>query len=294
MKNMGNNIITLTTDWGSSDNYAAIFKAHLYRENPKAKIVDVTHEVRKNNPIDAAFLVKTMYHYFPKNSIHIVDVNNLAYNENKYRQTLKSGQSVDTLNFTHYLAFRYDEHFFMCENNGMVSLLCNENEINEIVRILPNKKYENFHTFKAIPYWADAAAKLAKGENLLDIGEKYDIEHVELLKMPKAFRQHGDKNKIDFCCQYVDSYGNMITNLHKSLFDEVADGRTTFDFYCTQRGTKKNRRISADYNDKCGDEFMFLFGHSQYLEICSTNYAPIAKILRAESLNFKFTVTFGR
>jgi S-adenosylmethionine hydrolase len=291
---MSNNIITLTTDWGNSDNYAAIFKAHLYRKNPNAKIIDVTHDIKKKNIIDSAFLVKTMYHYYPKNSIHIIDVNNLApYNENKYCQTLKSGQSTESLHFTHYLAFRYDEHYFMCENNGIISLLCNINEISEVVKILPNKMYENFHTFKAIPYWVDAATKLAKGENLLSIGEKYDIEHLELLKIPIAFSPHGQKDKIAFCCQYIDSYGNAITNLHKNFFEKVADGRTTFDFYCTQIGIKKNRKISTDYNDKFSNDFMLLFGHSQYLEICSgKDYAPIAKMLRAESLNLDFTITF--
>jgi len=289
---MSNNIITLTTDWGIGDNYAAIFKAHLYQENPNAKIIDITHEVRKNAIIDAAFLAKTMYCYFPKNSIHIIDVNNLAFcNENEYRKKLKLKQSVDSLHFTHYLAFRYDEHYFMCENNGIISLLCNTNEIKEIVKILPNKTYENFHTFKAIPYWVNAATKLAKGENLLSIGEKYKIEHIELLKIPMAYNPYGQKDKIAFCCRYVDSYGNIITNLHKNFFDKIADGRTTFDFYCTQIGIKKNRKISTDYNDKFSDEFMLLFGHSQYLEICM-KYAPFAKILRAESLNLEFTITF--
>jgi len=290
---MNNNIITLTTDWGSSDNYAAIFKAHLYRENPDAKIVDVTHDVRKNAIMDAAFLVKTMYNYFPKNSIHIVDVNFLAaYNENKYRQTLKIEHSIENLHFTHYLAFQYDGHYFMCENNGIISLLCNTNEINEIVKILPNETIKNFPAFKAIPYWADAAAKLAKGNDLLSIGEKYDMEHLELLKQPMAFSPIGQKDRIVFRSQYIDSYGNIITNLHKNFFDKIADGRTTFDFHCTQLGTKKNRKISADYNDRLGDSFILLFGHSQYLEI-SARYAPFAKILRAESLNLEFIIIFG-
>jgi len=289
---MSNNIITLTTDWGSSDNYAAIFKAHLYRENPSAKIVDVTHDVRKNAITDAAFLVKTMYQYFPKNSIHVVDVNFLAvYNENKYRQTLKTENSTESLHFTHYLAFQYDGHYFLCENNGIISLLCNINEIKEIVKISPNITAENFHTFRAIPYWINAAAKLAKGENLLSIGEKYDISHLELLKESMAFSPPKQKDKIVFRSQYIDSYGNIITNLHKSFFDKVADGRMVFDFYCTQIGSKKKRRISMDYNDKSSDEFILLFGHSQYLEI-STRYAPFAKIFRAESLNLEFIITF--
>lgn len=286
------NIITLTTDWGNSDNYAAIFKAHLHRENADAKIMDVTHDVKKNSIADAAFLVKTMYHYFPKNSIHIIDVNFLLeYNETKYRQALKAGQNTENLCFTHYLAFHYNEHYFMCENNGIISLLCNPNEINEIVKILPDKDYSHFQTFKAISYWVNAAAKLASGKNLLAIGEKYDLKNIELLKEPAAFCPPMQKDRIVFHAQYIDSYGNIITNLHKSFFDKVAGRRTTFDFYCTPLGTQTKRRISADYNDKSDTQLILLFGHSQYLEI-GVKYAPFAKILRAESLNFEFTITF--
>ena len=291
---MNQNIITLTTDWGSSDNYAAIFKAHIYRKNPDVKMVDVTHDVKKNAIMDAAFLVKNMYHYFPKNSIHIVDVNCLSsYNENKYRRALKMKHSIEDFHFTHYLAIIYDEHYFFCENNGIISLLCNVNEIKNIVRIFPNKTVENFHTFKAISYWADAAAKLAKGENLLSIGEKYQPEKIELLKKSMAFSPPGQQDRIVFHSQYIDSYGNIITNLPKSLFDKVAGGRATFDFYCTQIGIKEKRRISIDYNDILGDQFILLFGHTQYLEIL-VRYAPFAQILRAESLNLEFSITFSQ
>ncbi len=290
---MINNIITLTTDWGYSDNYTAIFKAHLYREKPDIKIVDITHDVKKNAITDAAFLVKTAYHHFPKNSIHIIDVNFLAfYNENQYRKALKTEKSVESLNFTHYLAFCYDGHYFLCENNGIISLLCDTDKITEIVKIPPDDLQADFHSFKAIAYWVKAATRLAKGDNLHAIGEKYNTEHIELLKAPTAFTPHGQQDRIVFCSQHIDSYGNIITNLHKDFFDKVADGRTTFDFYCTQTGLKKKRRISREYNDKADDQLILLFGHSQYLEI-SARYAPFAKILRAESLTLEFTITFS-
>ena len=291
---MNDNIVTLTTDWGNSDNYTAIFKAHLYREYSDIKIVDVTHNVKKNTIIDAAFLVRTMYFHFPKNSIHIVDVNFLAtHNERKYQQILKKEHSTESLNFTHYLAFTYDGHYFMCENNGIIPLLCDVNQINTIVKLPFDETYSNFHSFKAIPYWARAAASLARTNDLISIGESYNIEDIEMSKMPIAFAPRGQNDKIIFHSQHIDSYGNIITNLHKDLFDEVADGRKVFDFYCTQTGTQNKRRISIDYNDKhrYDDQLMFVFGHSQHLEICA-RYAPIAKILKAEFFNMEFTINF--
>jgi S-adenosylmethionine hydrolase len=290
---MNNHIVTLTTDWGNADNYTAIFKAHLYREYQHINIVDVTHEVKKNTIQNAAFLVKTMYHYFPEKTIHVIDVNFLSpYNEPKYRETLKKGQSSDLLNFTHYLAFCYDEHYFLCENNGIISLLCNIDAITEIVKILPCETFEHFYTFKAIPYWVKAVASLAKENPLSSIGEKYDLQHIERLRMPVAITPDGQKDKIIFHSQYIDSYGNIITNLHKDFFNKIADGRTTFDFYCTQMGTRKKRKISMEYNNDSEERLIFLFGHSQYLEI-SARYVPFAKMLRTEFLNLEFTITFS-
>jgi S-adenosylmethionine hydrolase len=290
---MDNNTVTLTTDWGNADNYAAIFKAHLYREYQHINVVDVTHEVKKNTIRDAAFLVKTMYHYFPKKSIHVIDVNFLApYNEPKYREILNRGQSPDLLRFTHYLAFCYDEHYFLCENNGIVSLLCNIDAITETVKILPCETFKHFYSFKAIPYWVKAAASLARGNELNSIGEKYDLQHIERLKIPVAFSPAEQKNKIVFHSQYIDSYGNIITNLHKDFFNKIADGRTTFDFYCTQMGIKKKRKISKEYNNNSEERLIFLFGHSQYLEILA-RYVPFAKIFRTEFLNLEFTITFS-
>jgi S-adenosylmethionine hydrolase len=289
---MNNNTVTLTTDWGSSDNYIAIFKAHLYREYQDIKIVDVSHEVKKNTIRDAAFLVKHMYCYFPKKSIHIIDVNFLSsYNEPQYRKVLKAKQPAECLNFTHYLAFLYDEHYFLCENNGMISLLCEIDAITEIVKISPCKEYELFHSFKAIPYWVKAATSLAKGEALSSIGEKYDIQDIELLKIPSAFTPRDQKDKIIFHSQYIYSYWNIVTNLHKDFLDKIANGRTTFDFYCTQLGIKKRRRISQTYNNISDERLILLFGHSQYLEIAA-KYVPFAKILRTDFFNLEFTITF--
>jgi S-adenosylmethionine hydrolase len=290
---MDNNSVTLTTDWGETDNYAAIFKAHLYREYQDINIVDVTHEVRKNKIRDAAFLVKTMYHYFPPKSIHVIDVNFLTpVNETKYRERLKTGLSPDLLNFTHYLAFCYNEHYFLCENNGIIPLLCDINTITEIVKISPCEKYEHFYSFKAISYWVKTAASLAKGNELNSTGEKYDLQQVEVSRIPAAFTPAYEKDKIVFHSQYIDSYGNIVTNLHRNFFDKIADGRTTFNFYCTQLGSIKKRKISKEYNNYFDERLIFLFGHSQYLEI-SARYVPFAKILRTEFLDLEFTITFS-
>ena len=288
---MKNNIITLTTDWGNADNYAAIFKAHLYREIPDARMVDVTHLLRKHAIADAAFLVKTMYHYYPKNSVHIIDVNQISMgNGSVFLNTLKANGDTEELAFTHHLAFRYDGHYFLCANNGIVALLCDIDKIEEIVKISPCKDYADYNTFKAIPYFVKPAAILAKGTALSTIGEAYNPESIELLKTPVAYVPPQRENQIVCMAQYIDSFGNIITNLHKDLFDAVAKGRTTFTVLSQTLNIKQKCRLLNDYNDSNLNPLV-LFGHHNYLEL-STSYASMGDILKGGLMKMQFVIDF--
>ena len=294
------NIITLTTDWGISDNYLAIFKAHLLREDAALQTIDITHQVPSNNIAKAAFLTKTAYHYFPKNSVHIVDVSRQhQQNEQKYKAALQNEtEKTEDLPFLDYLAFQYDDHYFLCENNGIVSFLCDRFAISEVVKLPLDKRYADFATFKAIPCCVKAAADLAKGVPLKKIGKKYDLNRIETIpNTPPHVDKGEDCDIISFNAQYIDSYGNIITNLDRKKFDAIADGRTHFEFYQSSLGTYKKQKISASYDEPAKSPLLFLFGHSQYLEICM-KYAPFDKFILEHNanhnmLNWRFSIIFS-
>ena len=295
------NIITLTTDWGISDNYPAIFKAHLLKEDASLQIIDITHQVPVNSIDRAAFLVKNAYHYFPENSIHIIDVSrHHQQNELKYKIALQNGiEVVEKLPFLDCLAFRYDKHYFLCENNCIISFLCNRFEIEEIVKLPADKRYARFTTFKAIPYYVKAAANLAKGMPLKEMGKQYGIDRIETIPTIRpVVMENKEEDIISFDVQHIDNYGNIITNLHEDLFKEVAKERTQFGFYNTYLGTIKKQKIAHSYNDSTKSELLFLFGHSNYLEIL-TKYAPFDKFILGHNANhnirdWKFTIYFKK
>ena len=58
-------IITLTTDFGESDYYVGAMKGVILSINPDAQIVDLSHEIRPHDILDAAFLISRAYRYFP-------------------------------------------------------------------------------------------------------------------------------------------------------------------------------------------------------------------------------------
>ncbi len=67
-------VITLTTDFGTSDGYVASMKGVILSINPSAVIVDISHAIEPQFIRQAAFILHTTWRYFPQGSIHIVIV----------------------------------------------------------------------------------------------------------------------------------------------------------------------------------------------------------------------------
>src|ERR1700744_3118849 len=109
-------IITLTTDLGDKDIYQAALKGSILKLFPTVNIVDITHSVAAFNVQQAAFILKNSFHYFPDNTVHLIGIDTV-YN-------------VDTK----YLAIRYKNHFFVGADNGIFSLMFDQ-DAEEMVEI---------------------------------------------------------------------------------------------------------------------------------------------------------------
>src|SRR5918997_5858579 len=67
-------IITLLTDFGTSDSYVAELKARLLSGTPNATLVDVTHGVAPGDVRSAAYILGRTWHRFPAGTVHLVVV----------------------------------------------------------------------------------------------------------------------------------------------------------------------------------------------------------------------------
>jgi hypothetical protein len=67
-------IITLTTDFGTSDHYVAAVKGVILGINPDATIVDLSHGVEPQGIEQAAFILSCALPFFPQGSIHVAVV----------------------------------------------------------------------------------------------------------------------------------------------------------------------------------------------------------------------------
>jgi len=67
-------MITLTSDFGYEDPYAAEMKGVILTINPNANIIDITHGVEKFNIRIGAFMLASAAPYFLKGTVHLAVV----------------------------------------------------------------------------------------------------------------------------------------------------------------------------------------------------------------------------
>src|SRR5580704_503494 len=67
-------LITLTTDFGNSDHFVGTMKGVILGIAPRARIVDITHEIAPYALNEAAFVIAQAWQSFPKRTIHVVVV----------------------------------------------------------------------------------------------------------------------------------------------------------------------------------------------------------------------------
>ena len=232
-------IITLTTDLGHKDFYQAALKGSLYSQFPAVKLVDVSHDIPPFDIQYAAFVLKNAYPYFPAKTVHLIGIDSVFSEE------------------TRYLAVRYKGHYFVGADNGIFSLIFDgpPDEAVEI-NIIQDLKYLHF---PLTDIFAKAASTLAKGGKLADVGDPVDQIVDRTLVQPVV-----EENSLRGSVVFVDSFGNVISNISKELFNKVQRSRN-FTLYFRRNETID--QMSWHYNDVPEGEKLCLFGISDHLEI---------------------------
>jgi len=67
-------IITLTTDYGTSDGYVGSLKGVIASIAPDARVIDIAHDIPRGDIAHAAWVIASSTHEFPYGSIHVVVV----------------------------------------------------------------------------------------------------------------------------------------------------------------------------------------------------------------------------
>ena len=189
-RDLANPIVTLTTDYGTSDHLVAVLKGVILKINPEVQIVDITHQVTPFDLLDGALAIASAYAYFPPRTIHVVVVDPGVGTER--RPLLVSGQN----------------QYFIAPDNGVLSGIF-EKEQNFVVRHLTSEHYflqPLSKTFHGRDVFAPVAGWLSKNWQPGSMGE--EITDFKRFAMPRPKQGDGGMNGV---VMKVDSFGNLLT-----------------------------------------------------------------------------------
>ena len=72
---MNKRIIGLITDFGTKgQHYISSMKGVILNINPEVTIVDISHSITPFSIIEASYIIKTTYKYYPKGTVFIIVV----------------------------------------------------------------------------------------------------------------------------------------------------------------------------------------------------------------------------
>ena len=244
-------IITLTTDFGTKDHFVGAVKGSIYNELRDVKIVDVSHQISPFSINEAAYILKNAYQNYPEGTIHIIGVDSEISVENKP------------------IAIQLEKQFFICCDNGILSMITNEINPEKMVEItIPES---NEAKVPILDIFVKVACHVARGGMLEVIGKKIkDIK--KLYEIQPLINT--EQNQIVGTVIYIDNFGNVVSNITKNVFNTVGKGR---DFEIIARNYSF-KEIYKKYNeivdftvttDKRQDDGkrLAIFNSANYLEI---------------------------
>jgi S-adenosylmethionine hydrolase len=259
-------IITLTTDYGLKDHFVGALKGKIISEYPETTIIDISHDIDPFNILEASYIISSSYNSFPKGTVHIIGVDSEQNKENKH------------------VAIQWNDHFFIAADNGILSMLTQKIVPQKMVAITIHDRLHNDAT--DLDVFVKVACHIAKGGMLNVIGKEItQLKSVTGLQTTIAT----DFNSIKGHVIYIDHFGNVVTNISKKQFLEVAKGRP---FEIVMK-TKNIKTILPNYssiatNEKYAiknyeGEKLAIFNEAGFLEIAIFRSNP-SKIGSANSL----------
>ena len=244
-------IITLTTDFGSSDHFVGAMKGVILDILPEARIVDICHSVQAFDVLDGALTISQAYSYFPNRTIHVVIVDPGVGTAR--RPILASS----------------DKYHFVAPDNGVLSLVY-AREPRMHVRHITSEHYflqPVSNTFHGRDIFAPVAAYLAKEVDSLKFGD--EVEDYVRFSAPKP--KAVDQNRVRGVVLKVDRFGNLITNITPQdvpmLF--AAEGKA----FKIVVGNCEITEIHSAYAEGAPGEVMGVLGSMGFLEIAANRGA---------------------
>ena len=234
-------VITLLTDFGSSDYFVGAVKGAILSVNPLAVIADITHEIPTHDIEAAAFTLLAGHATFPPGTIHMAVVDP-GVGSTRRPIVVQAG-----------------DYFFVGPDNGLFTYMYDREPSHKVFHITTKKYFRPSPstTFHGRDIFAPVAAWLSTGTEPRAFGPLI-TDAIRLQTSLKPVQRRD--GKIEARIIHIDRFGNCITNLTRDLVDDKNHPTLLI----------KRKRISKfldSYSSAPPNTPFFIWGSAGFLEI---------------------------
>lgn len=191
-------LITLTTDFGLADAYVGSMKGVILSIVPDARLVDVTHQIAPQDVRQTAYVLYTLYRFFPPHTVHLVVVDPGVGGARRA------------------IALRTPQGSFVGPDNGVLSYVMADQPVETMVE-LTNPRYHRARvsqTFHGRDIFAPAAAHLAAGVSIDQLGPS--VTDPVTLRLPRLRVSPGG---VSGEVLHIDHFGNVVTSIGRLVWE---------------------------------------------------------------------------
>ena len=260
LKSFGRPTITFTSDFGWSSPGVGIMKGVALAICPQAQVIDITHEVKPFSTIEGACIMETVAS-LPPGGIHVCVVDPGV---GSWRRLL----AIKT---------RRGDHLVGPDNGVLLPAAERLGGIAAIASI-SNPAYlleKVGTTFDGRDVMAPAAAAIANGVALTDLGAQIDADQIHLPAYEEApWRDKTCKATV----LHVNHYGSVYLNIDNTVFHEKGFARGKHVIVHVDDGREKEVQVSTAFSDVAKGESLLYEGHFGRVQ-CAVNQGSFARRL---------------
>lgn len=232
-------VVALLTDFGTSDRYVAAMKGVVLGFAPDAQLVDVAHDIRAGDIVEAGWLLASAWRDLPPGTVFVAVVDPGVGSERRPIGMQAHGR----------LAVGPD--------NGLLELAARGAGDGDVVELTVRAMWRHpvSPVFHGRDVFAPVAARLATGTSLREVGDPIDA----IVPYPIAVPRSRPDGAIAGHIVHVDRFGNVVTNVPRELLPRAG--------FRVGVGQVVIERVVAYYAEAAPGELVALVGSAGYLEL---------------------------
>jgi hypothetical protein len=251
-------VITLLTDFGLADHYVAAMKGVILNLCPRARLIDISHQIAPYSISEGAYTLAQAWQYFPKGTVHLAVVD----------PGVGSARRA--------IAVEINGHRFVAPDNGLLTMVLASGHAAKTREISARRYFREpvGNTFHGRDIFAPVAAHLANGLALSRLGKSLADPVIGNFAKPVQIADQQWRGNV----LSVDRFGNVITNFDWATFHEIA--QRPFSLKLASRPSTKVNKFHSTYASVQAGKLFATQGSTGYIEI-SINQSSAAAALNA-------------